>query len=105
MVGKVDMCLPTYPNQSSNLLRRIVWSVVSKAAERSSRVNAVTLPSSTDDRISLWILRRSLSVQMKFPVYRLIMIDVCELLICEFRRLPITFSRSSERKQRLGTGR
>ena len=30
---------PVTPNQSSSLLRRIVWSMVSKAAERSSNVN------------------------------------------------------------------
>ena len=50
---------PLTPNQLPSLLRRIVWSIVSKAAERSSRVNAVTLPSSIDERISLWILRRA----------------------------------------------
>ena len=36
--------------------------MVSIATERSSRVNAVTLPSSIDDRISLCILRRVVSV-------------------------------------------
>ena len=42
------------PNHLPSLLRRIVWSIVLKAAERSSRVNAVTLPSSIDERISLY---------------------------------------------------
>ena len=57
---------PLTPNQSPSLLRRIVWSIVSKAAERSSRVNAVTLPSSIAERISLWILRRAVSVEWNF---------------------------------------
>ena len=53
--------------------------MASKAAERSSKVRAVTLPASidaskvravtwpvsTDARISLWILRRAVSVEWK----------------------------------------
>ena len=33
---------PVTLNQSSSLLKRIVWSMVSNALERSSKVNAVT---------------------------------------------------------------
>ena len=44
---------PVTPIQSSSLLRRIVWSLVSKAIERSSNVSAVTLLASIDARISL----------------------------------------------------
>ena len=54
---------PVTPNQLSSLLRRIVWSIVSKAAERSSNVSTVTLPASIDDRISLWIFSRAVSVE------------------------------------------
>ena len=36
--------------------------MVSKGAERSSKVSAVTLPAFFDDRISLWSLRRAVSV-------------------------------------------
>ena len=44
---------PAAPNHSSSLLMRIEWSIESKAAERSSKVTAVTLPASIDTRISL----------------------------------------------------
>ena len=37
--------------------------MVSKAAERSSNVSAVTLLASTDARISLWIFSRAVSVE------------------------------------------
>ena len=53
---------PVTQNQLLSLLKRIVWFMVSKAAERSSKVSAVTLPASVDARISLWILRRAVSV-------------------------------------------
>ena len=51
------------PNQSPSLLKRIIWSLVSKELERSSNVSAVTLPASIDARISLGILRRPVSVE------------------------------------------
>ena len=53
---------PLTPNQSS-LLRRVEWSMVSKAAKRLNRVNAVTLLSCIDERILLWILRRAVSLE------------------------------------------
>ena len=49
---------PVTLNQSSSLLSRIVWSMVSKAAERSSNVSAVTLPAFFDARILLWMFSR-----------------------------------------------
>ena len=68
---------PETLNQSSSLLKRIVWSMVLKAAERSSKVTAVTLPASIHartfysffnffKRISLGVLRRAVSVQWNF---------------------------------------
>ena len=61
-------------NQSSSLLKRIVWSVVSKAADRSNKVNAMTLPSASDDRISFVDLKKGSFSCVKFPLCRLIII-------------------------------
>ena len=41
--------------------------MVSKAAERSGSVSALTLPASIDARISLWILSRAVTVKGNFP--------------------------------------
>ena len=65
---------PVTPNQSPTFLKRIVWSMESKAAERSSNVSAVTLPASIDARMSLWIFSRAGSVEVKLPICRLILI-------------------------------
>ena len=54
---------PVPPNQSSSLLKKIVWSMVLKAAERSSNVRVVTFPASTDARISLWIFSWAVLVE------------------------------------------
>ena len=54
---------PVTPNHYLSLLNRIVWSMVSNAAERSSKVKAVTLLLSIEDRMSLWILIRTVSVE------------------------------------------
>ena len=40
-----------------------MWSMVSNAADRSMRVRAVTDPLAILRRMSLWILRRALSVE------------------------------------------
>ena len=50
-------------NHSSSVLKRIVWSIISKTAERAGTVSAATLPASIDDRISLWNLRKAVSVE------------------------------------------
>ena len=47
----------------SSLLQRIVWSMVSKAVERSSNVSDVTLSASIDARISLLTFSRAVSVE------------------------------------------
>ena len=96
---------PVTPNQSSSPLSRIVWSMVSKAAERSSNVSAVTLPASIDTRISLWIFSRAVSVEWNFPYVDWYWLDVFELLICVFSWFTTTFSRTLERKVRSDTGR
>ena len=96
---------PVTPNQSSSLLSRIVWSMVSKAIERSSIVSAVTLPASTDARISLWIFSRAVSVEWNFLYADWYWLDVFELLKCVFSWFTITFSRTLEKKLRLDTGR
>ena len=41
------------PKHSVSLLKRIVCSMVSKEAGRSTKVNVMTLPSSSDDRVSI----------------------------------------------------
>ena len=40
--------------------------MVSKTAERSNNVSAVTLPASIDARISLWIFSRAVSIERNF---------------------------------------
>ena len=45
--------------------KRVAWSIVSKAADKSNSVSAVTLPLSMLHIISLWILRRAVSVEWK----------------------------------------
>ena len=55
MVINQSSAFPVTPNYSSSLLKRIVWSMVSKAAERSSNVIAVILLASIDTRMPLWI--------------------------------------------------
>ena len=57
---------PVIPNQDSSLSSRIGWSIVSKAAERSSRVSAVTLPLSMAVMMSLWIFSSAVSVEWSF---------------------------------------
>ena len=96
---------PVTPNQSLSLLSRIVWSMVSKAAERSSNVSAVTLPASIDARISLWIYSRAVSVEWNFLYADWYWLVVFELLICVFSWFTTTLSRTLERKLRLDTGR
>ena len=54
---------PVIPNKSSSLLKRMVWSMVSKAVETSSDVSAVILPALIDARMSLLIFRRAVSVE------------------------------------------
>ena len=57
--------------------------MVSKAAERSSNVSAVTLPASIDARISLCILNRAVSVEWNFLYADWYWLDVFELFICD----------------------
>ena len=76
--------------------------MVSKAAERSSNVGAVTLPASIDTRISLWIFSRAVSVEWNFLYADWYWLDVFELFICEFSWFTTTFSRTLERKLRFG---
>ena len=96
---------PVTPNQLSSLCKRIVWSMASKAAERSTNVSVVTLPVSSDARISLRILRRAVSVEWNFLYADWYWLDVFELFICEFTWFTTTFSRTLKRKLRLDIGR
>ena len=96
---------PLTPSQSSSLFKRIVWSLVSKAAERSSNVGAVTLPASIDARISLWIWRGAFSGEWNFLYADWYWLDVFELFMCEFSWFTTTFSRTLGGKLILDTGR
>ena len=42
---------------------KMLWSIVSNAAERSSNVRATALPEYIEAAMSLWILRRAVSVE------------------------------------------
>ena len=73
---------PVPLNQSSSLLKRLVWSMILIAAKRSSTVSAVTLPASFDTRISLRILRRTVSAQGNSLYTELIKIGYCLNSLC-----------------------
>ena len=96
---------PVTAKQSSNIFKGMVSSMVSKAAERSSNVSAVTLLTSIDLRMSLWIFSRAVSVEWNFLFTDWYWLDVFELFICEFSWFTTTFSRILERNSRLDTGR
>ena len=63
---KAAKYFPAIENQLSSLQKRTVLSMVPKGMKRSSKVNAVTQLSSFDDKISLCILRRVVSVEWNF---------------------------------------
>ena len=68
--------------------------MVSKAAEKLRKVSAITLPTSFDDRISLWIFRRTLNVKWNFLCADWKGFGVFEPLICELSRLATSSSRT-----------
>ena len=51
------------PNQSLRELKRMSWSIVSNAAERSSNVSATALPESIEAAMPFWIFRGADSVE------------------------------------------
>ena len=53
---------PDIPNQFYNLPKNMVWSLISKAADKSYKVRAVTLPLSIAVKISLWMWRSAVWV-------------------------------------------
>ena len=55
--------VPSTPYKWLNLRIHIVWSTVSKAAERSSELRTVHLPASRPSMMWLWILRIAVSVE------------------------------------------
>ena len=57
--------VPEMPKCPCSRSKRVAWSMVSKAADRSNSVRAVTLPLSMLHIMSLWILRRAASVEWK----------------------------------------
>ena len=67
-------------------------------------INALSLLSSVDDRILLWILSSAVSVEWHFLHADTKWFDVFELFICQLRWLSTTFSTVLERKLRLDIG-
>ena len=55
--------VPDIPYHVDKRVMRMSWSMVSKAADRSSRVSAVTLPLSILRFMSLCTFRRAVSVE------------------------------------------
>src|SRR6266853_1588857 len=51
------------PNQLSSLWKRLSWSTVSKAADRSSKRRALTRPWSIEVRRSFWTDKKAVSVE------------------------------------------
>ena len=47
--------MPSTPNQSLSELKRMSWSIVSNADERSSNVSVTALPESMETAMSFWI--------------------------------------------------
>ena len=56
--------LPENPYQFRSLIKNISWSVVSKAADKSSKVRTVTLPWSISISKLLWIGRSAVSTML-----------------------------------------
>ena len=54
--------VPDIPYHVDKRVMRMLWSIVSKAADRSSRVSSVTLPLSMLRLMSLCIFKRAVSV-------------------------------------------
>ena len=57
---------PVKPNLEENLARRMLYSIVSKVAERSKRTRAESLRWSMASRRSFCIRRRAVSVEWNF---------------------------------------
>ena len=55
--------VPDIPYHVDKRVMRMLWSMVSKAADRSSRVSAVTLPLSMLRFMSLCTVKRAVSVE------------------------------------------
>ena len=58
--------LPDMPKQCSRRRNNVWWSIVSNAADRSSRINTETQPWSRDCRMSFCTLKRAVSVEWNF---------------------------------------
>ena len=58
--------VPEMPKCTCSRSKRVEWSMVSKAADRSNSVRAVTLPLSMLHIMSLWILKRVVSGEWLF---------------------------------------
>ena len=54
------------PKVEVSLERRILWSIVSKAADKSRRTRAESLRLLIASKRSFWILRRAVSVKLNF---------------------------------------
>ena len=54
---------PVTLNNCLSLFNSIAWSMASNAAKTLSKVKAVTLPLSIEEKILLWSLRRAVLVQ------------------------------------------
>ena len=73
--------VPHMPNHDLRQLRRVVWSIVSNAADRSSKTNAVGSPSEGERWISFLIYSRAIlrgvtTFVCRFPrIIKIITID------------------------------
>ena len=90
----LQSAFPVTPNQSSCLLHRIRWSMVSKAVERSCEVSVVTFPSSIDKIwIFKWIFERVVSIEWNFLCAAWEVFDVFEPLMYWLNRLSPALSK------------
>ena len=62
---------PESPRQCLSLFKRMVWSTVSKAADKSKKMNRTVIWLSNDIRISLLTKVRAVSVECLFSIGRL----------------------------------
>lgn len=58
-----ERAVPEKPKTELSLVSNISWSMVSKAAERSSKTSAETFCWSEASKRSLWMQRRAVSVE------------------------------------------
>ena len=86
---------PVTPNQSSSLLKKIVWSMVLKTTEICQWPCGIHW-------MSLWVFSRAVSVEWNVLYADWYWLDMFELFICEFSWFTTTFRKSLGKEAKIG---